>query len=1169
MTVANADQQSDEPKRRGGCLRLLGRLVLLGLLVLAALLVWLNGPGMRWLGPKVAGHYIAKAGFEGSLKLGGTLLGGIEVYDLDLKSGKGALERLVVKRLETDYRFSELFSGKVRGISGEGIHADIRIVPSEKKDKPPLDFAELGKALNGARAKVLPLDLDLVDVSVSAKQDGKRVVELEGSTFTHKSGDDEISLALGRIIDAEGRFTMKQEAALVWEDGRLTLDKLDLLPAVGVEELAVMLPESGEIAAEGMIRLGDSRLRLDVGKALSDVRLDLIEGELDFTKLVPGFGFKPPFTGRLTSLAVEVKNFYPEWQSAVGTAEVFVEGFSFGGWDVPELSAGVALDDGSFSAKLAGKSLGSDFSMAGAGAFERARLGTDGPLLKRISGDLAIASVGEVLRALDAKLDMGSDFREFPGSEIGGTWAVDFGDSGFGGVEADLVLKGKEGDLSPIRLKAGYDKVANVVTVTDLGMEGMVFSGTYAVGSRVYSAKQALEGFDSARLVPWLRGAGIGTPGSSVVSMKWEGGGSFADGTMRGVVTGLAGVWNWDAPEEGIARPPISMSADRLTYDWPGAVGAEGLVVGTQGQTLKLDAELTGNELDLKKLLWLDGEEMLAKGEGTLPLPEDFSKWKEFLEKDARPLDLTINSEILPLAKLRPWVKGLDKLDDKAMGKVDLKIAGSLSAPEVDVAVEIKDLGVVGRPDVPRTNLTANLKARDGRAEISASAVAGDYPPASLRAEMAFLPKKWAEAPDSLMAEGIAGTLDLPRVELVRFQALIPGAEELGGVTEGKIVIGGTVGVPKVDGTLKLTGGKLRMKGSLVPPMEGISLGIDANLETVKLKGGVGSIAGGTLDIAGSMQLRNAAGDGLGSMELSLKGTGLPLLRNDFMIVRANANLKLAGGMADAKLTGEIGIIDSVFFKDMDLIPIGKPFIGPSAAALPHVDAPENPGEKLPAPFDAWTADVVVKTIDPILVRGNLGTGQVDVALRLEGKLGDPKPNGRMRVTDLMLRLPFSTLQVREGFLNFTPETGFDPALEIRGSSEPRPYRVQVYVYGRASDPQLVLTSQPPLPENEIMTLLATGTTSAGLEDSQAASSRAMQLLIEELRRGRFLFGKQLRPALKLLDNVDFSLAESNPYDSDSYSSATLKLSDRWFISAGIGAVGDQRVMGIWRLRFR
>ncbi len=101
------------------------------------------------------------------------------------------------------------------------------------------------------------------------------------------------------------------------------------------------------------------------------------------------------------------------------------------------------------------------------------------------------------------------------------------------------------------------------------------------------------------------------------------------------------------------------------------------------------------------------------------------------------------------------------------------------------------------------------------------------------------------------------------------------------------------------------------------------------------------------------------------------------------------------------------------------------------------------------------------------------------------------------------------------------------------------------------------------------MTLLATGTTSAGLEDSQAASSRAMQLLIEELRRGRFLFGKQLRPVLGLLDNVDFSLAESDPYDSGTYNSATLKLSEKWYVSAGIGAEGDQRVLAIWRLRFK
>ena len=197
MTEPDAEKEIEKPKRRGGCLRCLGRLALVGLVVLAGFLVWLNGPGMRWLGPKVAGHFIEKAGFEGGLRLGGTLLGGIEVYDLDLKSEEGALERLVVDRFVTDYRFSEVIKGKVRGISGKGVHVDMRLVPSEEEDKPPVDFAELGKTLNGVRGKILPLELDLEDLSISVKKDGKLVVGIADSSLRHDPGDAAIRLDLG------------------------------------------------------------------------------------------------------------------------------------------------------------------------------------------------------------------------------------------------------------------------------------------------------------------------------------------------------------------------------------------------------------------------------------------------------------------------------------------------------------------------------------------------------------------------------------------------------------------------------------------------------------------------------------------------------------------------------------------------------------------------------------------------------------------------------------------------------------------------------------------------------------------------------------------------------------------------------------------------------------
>ena len=303
-------------------------------------------------------------------------------------------------------------------------------------------------------------------------------------------------------------------------------------------------------------------------------------------------------------------------------------------------------------------------------------------------------------------------------------------------------------------------------------------------------------------------------------------------------------------------------------------------------------------------------------------------------------------------------------------------------------------------------------------------------------------------------------------------------------------------------------------------------------------------------------------------IDFRVTGNHLPLLRNDSMIVRANADLHLNGGFEQASLTGNIGIVDSLFYRDIELLPIGTPFTTPSAAALPKIDPPSNPAAALPGPFNNWALNVVVRTEKPFLIRGNFATGKISGSLKIGGTLGKPAPDGELRVSNLRAALPFSTLTVKSGILRFTPETGFDPALEIRGTSDPRPYRVNAYVYGRASDPQLVLTSSPPLPENEIMTLLATGTTTTGLENPQAASSRAMQLFVEELRRGRFAVGKQLRPLLGLLDRVDFSLAEADPYSSEAFSTATLAITDRWFLSAGMGADGDSRILAIWRLTF-
>jgi hypothetical protein len=152
--------------------------------------------------------------------------------------------------------------------------------------------------------------------------------------------------------------------------------------------------------------------------------------------------------------------------------------------------------------------------------------------------------------------------------------------------------------------------------------------------------------------------------------------------------------------------------------------------------------------------------------------------------------------------------------------------------------------------------------------------------------------------------------------------------------------------------------------------------------------------------------------------------------------------------------------------------------LGSSGAELPAVEGGLIFTDSIPEMLGSWGVDVVVKTEDAFLIRGNLGKGEVDVDVKLCGTLDDMRPNGVVKLRDATVHLPFTMLDVSVGILRF-------------------------------------------------------------------------------------------RPVLALLDDVDFTLSDEDPYDSDVYNSATLKLSRKWSISAGLGAEGEQRVMAIYRMRFR
>ena len=323
--------------------------------------------------------------------------------------------------------------------------------------------------------------------------------------------------------------------------------------------------------------------------------------------------------------------------------------------------------------------------------------------------------------------------------------------------------------------------------------------------------------------------------------------------------------------------------------------------------------------------------------------------------------------------------------------------------------------------------------------------------------------------------------------------------------------------------------------------------------------------SGGTLNGSGTVGLADTARP---TFDFNVRATALPLKRDEAMIIRADADLAFRGDLQQATISGTVDLVDSLYYRDFEILPVRVPFTAPSRPRLPAID-PEEKAADLPAPFANWALDVRVSTRDPLLIRGNLASGSATADIRFGGTLGKIEPLGSAIIRDVTARLPFSTLKVNNGIVSFTPAGGLNPELNIRGSSNIGRYEVNVFFYGPVNAPRTALTSDPPLAESEIMTLLATGTTSDGLEDGQAATMKAAQLFVEEWRRGRLPFGEQLAKALDLLNNVDVRVGEDDPLTGKRLNSATIEVTDRIVISGSVDKEGNTRVLGAFVLRFK
>ena len=115
--------------------------------------------------------------------------------------------------------------------------------------------------------------------------------------------------------------------------------------------------------------------------------------------------------------------------------------------------------------------------------------------------------------------------------------------------------------------------------------------------------------------------------------------------------------------------------------------------------------------------------------------------------------------------------------------------------------------------------------------------------------------------------------------------------------------------------------------------------------------------------------------------------------------------------------------------------------------------------------------------------------------LQLTGTLAKPALNGQVAVADDgRITVSGRQYRLRDSRIEFRPERGMMPRLDVTGNTRVGDYTVYLRLTGAANEIETSLISDPPLGERDLQTLLVTGqreTLSGGSDSDQAAVGAA------------------------------------------------------------------------------
>lgn len=1030
-------------------------------------------------------------------------------------------------------------------------------------------------------------DLTLSSVRVGDGQlfDGSLAASYAGSNVTLSS----LSLECGDVsLSGTG----------AWDGERATLSDFKLLRG-DLETLALDLAMPLDPGTEGGFLAQSGPLSLELNA--NDLRSDSITRFFAPTAPVPGtLNGELSGTGTFQALALNGDfEFTPRFEGATDASSLKLD-IALGGdvsrplsWEVQlnAILSGLRFQD----VDIQNISLAANTETTGRGKALVANLNADqsgaklnADALLVLEGAESFESLAERPLELDAKLDaadVGTVWKDFAPEDL-----RDFPISGALGLEVEN-LRLEKGSLTSGDISLGSDSL----TVADGSFEKVAIDATVTEPDSL-RGELAILLDDSSRAT--------GTVGFHLKEQNYSGDLDLSanlksDGELKDMLgereiasllpkmTKLT--WNGSGEiKESHHRGKIDLQADSVVL----ADGAEPLDVSLAGEysetaadfpTLKISSrplDLEGavvwkdNRLELTEWVGMAGGREFLTIDGSVPLDPAKLKPADYFAQTV-PMELALKIDSLATATVfdflgkEPPVRG-----DIS---VDLAASGTPAEPTLKTDLAFTDIAVPQEEnDFEAGALNLTVDAGGEAAEIDGEYSHPDINPLLINASLPFYPGKWATGERKFTEEKIEASAKMANSSLAFLPGQVPAVESISGTIGLDANVSGTISAPEIKGSGVLDVDRLRLSNRTAPSFRDIDLNARFAENEITLDRLHAIVAGGIVDGSGSAKF--APGEEP-VLNFSITGSEVLVVRTPDVNVRTDADIRLSGPFSEARLSGELGITSSRFFKNFDLLPIGLP--SRNKSVLPTVERTPRGGGPAVAdldfgvdiePFSNWPIDLRIYTKDPFLIRGNLAESALNTDIRIGGTLGRLSPNGYLEIAEGELDLPFSDIDVEVGRVEFTPSTGFNGTIELKATAKADQYRINAYVYNRVLSPKWVLSSIPPMPSEDIMTLLATGTTRdelIGGDAGSVAASKAATLFFKNMRKASASADKDPSLLDELQERTELEIGGVNPETGEQTFGGKIRLWKQLFFVGDVDADSDYRALLKYVFRFR